>query len=388
MKRVYLDHAATTPVDRRVLKSMSPYFDREFGNASSLYHHGQQANLVMENSRRKIAKLINAEAEEIIFTSGGTESDNMALVGVAMANRDKGNHVITTKIEHHAVLETCRYLEKIGFSVTYLDVDRDGLVNPGEVEKAIGEKTILVSVMFVNNEIGTIQPISEIGRICRKKGVCFHTDAVQGFMKLPIDVKSMNTDLLSASAHKIYGPKGVGLLYVRKGIGMEPLIHGGNHEGGRRAGTENVAGIVGFARACEIASESMKEESKRLTGLRDGLVKAVLKIPGSYLNGHPEKRLPGNANFRFEGIEGEALILRLDALGIEASTGSACSSHELKPSHVLTSIGLRQEQAHGSLRITLGRHTTKQEIDYVVGKLPKVVEDLRRISPFGKLQRK
>lgn len=383
MKRIYLDHAATTPVDSDVLKAMMPYFDRDFGNASSLYHHGQQARLALEDARKKVARLINASPEEIVFGSGGTESDNAAIVGTAMARKGDGNHIITTRIEHHAVLEACHFLEKQGFRVTYLDVDGSGMVDPRKVEKAITGKTILVSVMHVNNEIGTIEPIAEIGRICRRKGVVFHTDAVQGFGKVPIDVKEMSIDLLTASSHKIYGPKGVGMLYVKKGVRIEPLLRGGNHESGKRAGTENIPGIVGFARACEIAEKAMKADEKRLSALRDRLVKAVLRIPRSYLNGHPKKRLPGNASFRFDGIEGEALILRLDAIGIEASTGSACSSRDLKPSHVLTSIGLRPEQAHGSLRITLGRSTTKDDVDYVIRKIPKVIEDLRRISPYG-----
>ena len=383
MKRIYLDHAATTPVDNRVLEAMKPYFDKEYGNASSLYHHGQQARLALEDSRKKVAKLINAEPEEVVFTSGGTESDNAALVGVAMANKDKGNHIITTRIEHIAVLETCQYLEKQGFRVTYLDVDNQGMVDVKKLESKITSKTILVSVMHVNNEIGTIEPIGEIGRICRERKVYFHTDAVQGFGKLPIDVKAMKIDLLTASSHKVYGPKGVGLLFIKKGVPFESYMHGGNHEQGKRAGTENVSGIVGFARACEIAGKEMDKDHKRLRDLRDVLVKGVLKIERSYLNGHPKERLPGNANFRFDGIEGEAMILRLDALGIEASTGSACSSRDLKPSHVLTSIGLRPEQAHGSLRITVGRHTTRQDIDYVLRKLPGVIEDLRKISPYG-----
>jgi cysteine desulfurase len=384
MKRIYLDHAATTPVDKRVLKAMQPYFDREFGNASSLYHHGQQARIALENARKRVARTIRADPEEIVFNSGGTESDNTALVGVAMAGRESGNHIITTKIEHHAILETCHFLEKQGFRVTYLDVDRNGLVSPRDVERALTDKTLLVSVMHVNNEIGTIQPLEEIGRICRKSGVYFHTDAVQGFGKLPIDVRKMNIDLLTASSHKIYGPKGVGLLFVRKGVKLEPLVHGGNHENNKRAGTENISGIVGFAKACEIAGKGMGSEAKSLVELRERLIRGVLKIPKSYLNGHPERRLPGNANFRFDGVEGEALILRLDALGIEASTGSACSSRELKPSHVLTSIGLKPEQAHGSLRISLGRSTTQKDIDYVIEKLPGVIGDLRRISPFWK----
>ena len=384
MKRIYLDHAATTPVDKSVMEVMKPYFERDFGNASSLYHHGQQARLALEDARKKAARLINAEPEEIIFGSGGTESDNTALTGIAMANKDKGDHIITTKIEHHAVLETCHHLEKQGFRVTYLDVDRYGMVNPQDVEKAITDKTLLVSVMHVNNEVGTIEPIGEIGRICRENKVYFHTDAVQGFGKVPIDVKKMSIDLLTASSHKIYGPKGVGLLYIRKGVKIESLIHGGNHEAGKRAGTENISGIAGFGEACGVAMKDMLSESRRLGELRKRLVKGVLEIPKSYLNGHPEERLPGNANFRFDSIEGEAMILRLDALGIEASTGSACSSRELKPSHVLTSIGLRPEQAHGSLRMTLGRSTTREDIDFVLKKLPGVIDDLRRISPFWK----
>ncbi len=382
MKRVYMDHAATTPVDSRVMEDMAPYFSREFGNASSLYHHGQQASLAMQAARKRAASLINAEAGEIVFTSGGTESDNLALIGAARAMREKGNHIITTSIEHHAVLETCRFLEEQGFRVTYIDVDRQGMVSPEDVRHGMTGKTTLVSVMHVNNEIGTIEPLAGIGKVCGERGVLFHTDAVQGFGKVPIDVKAMGIDLLTASSHKIYGPKGVGLLYIRKGVSIEPLIHGGNHEGGMRAGTENVAGIVGFGKACEIASHEMKGEAERLTALRKRLVREVLRIPGSHLNGHPEKRLPGNANFRFDGIEGEALVLRLDAAGVEASTGSACSSRELKPSHVLTSIGLKPEQAHGSLRVTMGRHTTEKDVGHFLKVLPGVIADLRKISPF------
>jgi cysteine desulfurase len=382
MKKIYLDYAATTPVDPGVLEEMEPYFSREFGNASSLYSMGQQARLAMENARKKIAKIINTEPDEIVFTSGGTESDNLALLGVALANKAKGKHIITSKIEHKAVLETCQFLEKRGFRVTYLDVDSYGFVDPEQVRRSITGKTILVSIMHANNEIGTVEPVEEIGRICREKNVYFHTDAVQTFCKIPLDVKKMNIDLLSASSHKIYGPKGVGLLYVRKGVKMEPLIHGGGHEGGRRSGTENVAGIVGFAKACEIASSEMGKEAERLTRMRKRLVNAILKMPNSYLNGHPEKRLPGNANFRFDFIEGEALILKLDMLGIEASTGSACSSRDLKASHVLTSIGLSPRQAHGSLRITMGRYTREGDIDYVIKNVPKVVNELRKLSPF------
>ncbi len=384
MKKIYLDYAATTPVDPRVLVAMKPYFSKEFGNASSLYSMGQQARLAMENSRKKIAKIINAEPDEIVFTSGGTESDNLALVGVALANKEKGNHIITNKIEHKAIMETCEFLEKQGFEITYLNVDKYGVVDLNQLKKSIRKETILVSIMHANNEIGTLEPIEEIGKICREKGVYFHTDAVQSFCKIPIDVKNMKIDMLSASSHKIYGPKGVGLLYVRKGIKIEPLLHGGGHESGRRSGTENVAGIVGFAKACEIASKEMEKEVRRLGKMRDRLVDGILKIPSSYLNGHPEKRLPGNTNFRFDFIEGEALILRLDMLGIEASTGSACSSRDLKASHVLTSIGLNPKQAHGSLRITMGRYTREKDINYVLKNVPKVVNELRKISPFKK----
>jgi cysteine desulfurase len=382
MRRIYLDYAATTPVDARVLKAMEPYFSREFGNASSIYSMGQQARLAIENSRKRIARVINAEPDEIVFTSGGTESDNLALAGVALANRDKGNHIITSKIEHKAITETCESLENQGLEVTYIDVDRYGIVDVDQLKRSIKKETILVSVMHANNEIGTIEPIEDIGKVCRERGVYFHTDAVQSFCKIPIDVKRMNIDLLSASSHKVYGPKGVGMLYVRKGVKVEALLHGGGHESGRRPGTENVAGIVGFAEACEIANRKMESEGGRLTRLRDKLAGSLLKIPNSHLNGHPRKRLPGNANFRFDFIEGEALILKLDMLGIEASTGSACSSRDLKASHVLTSIGLSPKQAHGSLRITMGRFTNEEDVDYVIKSVPKAVKGLRKLSPF------
>lgn len=382
MKKIYLDYAATTPVDPRVLEVMKPYFGEDFGNASSLYSMGQQARLAMENSRKRIAKIINSEPEEIVFTSGGTESDNLALVGVAMANKKKGNHIITSKIEHKAVMETCEFLEKQGFQITYLDVDKYGIIDLEQLKKSIKKETILVSVMHANNEIGTLEPIEEVGKICREKDIYFHTDAVQSFCKIPIDVKKMKIDMLSASSHKIYGPKGVGLLYVRTGVKIEPLLHGGGHESGRRSGTENVAGIVGFAKACEIANKEMTKEAKRLSRMRNKLVKGLLKVPNSYINGHPEKRLPGNTNLRFDFIEGEALILKLDMVGIEASTGSACSSKDLKASHVLISIGLSPKQAHGSLRITMGRYTKEKDIDYVLKNVPEVVSELREISPF------
>lgn len=382
MKKIYLDYAATTPVDPGALKAMGPYFSRDFGNASSVYSMGQQARIAIEDSRKRIARIINARPEEIVFTSGGTESDNLAIIGVALANREKGNHIITSRIEHKAVIETCEFLERKGFRVTYLDVDEYGLVDMEQLRKSITDKTILVSVMHANNEIGTLEPVGDIGKLCRKRGIYFHTDAVQSFCKLPIDVNRMEIDLLSASSHKIYGPKGVGMLYVRNGVGMDALIHGGGHESGRRSGTENVSGIVGFAKAAEIAEAGMEKEGKRLNRMRKKLVRELLKIPNSHLNGHPEKRLPGNVNLRFDFIEGEALIIKLDMLGIEASTGSACSSHDLKASHVLTSLGMSPKQAHGSLRITMGRFTKDKDIDYVMKNVPKVVRELRALSPF------
>jgi cysteine desulfurase len=382
MKRIYLDYAATTPVDPKILEIMKPYFLSRFGNASSLHKFGQEAKRALEDSRESIARLINAEPEEIIFTSGGTESDNMAIEEIVYPNMVKGKHVITSKIEHPAILETCEFIESDGFNVTYINVDKTGMVNPDDVKKAINDKTTLVTVMHANNEIGTIEPIEEIGKTCRKEGVVFHTDAVQTFGKIPIDVKKMNIDLLTGSAHKIYGPKGVGFLYVRKGIGITPLIHGGGQEFGKRSGTENIAGIVGFGAAAEIARKEMKKESARELKLRDYLIKNVLKIENSHLNGHPVKRLPNNANFWFDFIEGESLITHLDFYGIAASTGSACSSKSLEPSHVLRAIGLKHEQAHGSLRLTLGKYTKRSDIDYVLSVLPKVVKRLREISPL------
>jgi len=378
--KIYMDNAATTPVANEVLKAMEPYFSKEFGNPNSLYDLGQKARDAVEESRKIVANMINAKPEEIIFTSGGTESDNLAIKGLALANESK-KHIITTKIEHHAVLETCKWLEKNGYEITYLDIDGYGLVNPEDVEMAIRKDTLLVSVMHANNEIGTIEPIKEIGTICRKKGVYFHTDAVQTIGKVPIDVKEMNIDLLSASSHKIYGPKGVGFLYVRNGIKIEPLIHGGGQENKMRSGTENVAGIIGFGAAIKLAKKNMRTESKTETKLRDYLIKEVMKIPKSYLNGHKTKRLPFNAHFWFSGVEGEAIVMLLDKYGIAASTGSACSSGSLEPSHVLTSIGLNEEQAHGSLRLTIGRQTTFKEIRYTVKALKKIVNKLRKMSP-------
>lgn len=382
MKRIYMDHAATTPVTEEVLEAMRPYFTEGYGNASSLHGFGQEARKAMEQARETVADLINANPSEIVFTSGGTEADNTALKGVAFANRNKGNHIITTKIEHDAVLKTCDFLESRGFEITRLDVDENGLIDLEELKNSITDKTILVSVMHANNEIGTIQPIEEISKICREHGVYFHTDAVQTFGKIPIDVKGVNIDLLSASSHKIYGPKGVGCLYIRRGVKIEPFVHGGGHENGMRSGTENVAGIVGFAKVCEIAKRNMEKESERLTVLRNKLIEGIMKIPGTKLNGHPEKRLPNNVNVSFKHIEGEGLVLKLDDKGVAASTGSACSSHTLEPSHVLLAIGLSHGDAHGSLRLTLGKQNTVNDIEYVLEVLPEVVNGLRAISPF------
>jgi cysteine desulfurase len=383
MKRIYMDHAATTQTDKEVVKAMEPYFTDRFGNASSLHQFGTEAKEALEESREKIAKFINAKPSEIIFTSGGSESNNLTIKGLMYANKKKGNHIITSKIEHHAVLETCEYLEKQGFKVTYLDVGKDGLVNPEDLKKAITNDTVLVSIMHANNELGTIQPIEEIGKICKEKKVYFHTDAVQTVGKIPVDVKKLNVDLLSCSAHKLYGPKGVGFLYKKQGINVEPLIHGGGHEHGLRSGTENVAGIVGFVKACELAQKRMDKEIAHLKKLSEKLQKGVLAIEKSYLNGHPDKRLPGTNNFRFDYIEGESLILRLDMKGIAASTGSACSTKSLEPSHVLKAIGLSHVQAHGSLRLSLGKDNTEEEVDYLLGVLPQIVKDLRKMSPLA-----
>ena len=383
MRRVYMDHAATTPVDPLVVKAMLPYFSECFGNASSLHSFGRDAFEAVEAARQKVADLIGAEKNEIIFTSGGTESDNLAIKGVAYRNRDKGNHIITTSIEHPAVLETCRHMESEGFKVTYLPVDRFGIIDLADLEKAITEKTILITIMHANNEMGTIEPVEEIGRIAREHRVYFHTDAVQTVGKIPIDVKSMNTDMLSMSAHKIYGPKGVGALYMAKGIQCEPIIHGGGHERGMRSSTENVTGIVGFGKATELAKERMATDMSYLTDLRNKLTKGVLEsIQESYLNGHPSKRLPNNAHFRFTAIEGESLIMGLDAKGIAGSTGSACSSKKLETSHVLLAIGLNEVEAHGSLRLTLGRENTGDDVDYVLNALQEVVGNLRSMSPL------
>ncbi|MCD6448298.1 MAG: cysteine desulfurase NifS [Thermoplasmata archaeon] len=378
--KVYLDHAATTPVAKEVLEAMIPFFSEKFGNASSLHAYGREARKALEESREKVAKLINAEPEEIIFTGSGTESDNLAIKGIAFLHR-KG-HIITSSIEHPAVLETCHYLQRKGFEVTFLPVDKYGLIDIDELEEAIREDTILISIMHANNEIGTIEPIEEIGKIARKNNIIFHTDAVQSVGKIEVDVKKINVDLLSMSSHKIHGPKGVGALYIRKGVKIEPVLHGGGHEKGLRSSTENIAGIVGFAKACEIAGSRMEKDAEKMMKLRDKIIKEVLKIEETYLTGHPTKRLPNHASFYFRGIEGESLVLMLDSKGIATSTGSACSSKKLQPSHVLLATGIKPEDAHGSLRVTLGRENTEEEIDYFLGVLPQIVEDLRKISPM------
>ncbi len=382
-RQVYMDHSATTPVDHDVVEAMLPYFSEKFGNPSSLYTIGRQARRAIEESRQKVADLIGAKKEEIIFTGSGTESDNLAIKGIAYKNRKKGDHIITSSIEHHAVLHTCKYLETQGFKVTYMPVDKDGLVNPKDVEKAITPQTILITIMHANNEIGTIQPIEEIGKIAKEKNIPLHTDAVQTAGKIPVNVDALGVSLLSISAHKIYGPKGVGALYLRKGTFVEPQLHGGGHERNLRSSTENVPGIVGFGKACELAKERLPEEA-RLADLRDRLIKGILEIKDSYLNGHPVKRLPNNANVRFSYIEGESMILNLDMKGVAASTGSACSSTSLEPSHVLMAIGLKPEEAHGSLRLTLGRGNTQEDVDYVVSVLPEIVNKLRMISPLAR----
>jgi cysteine desulfurase len=383
IKRIYLDYAATTPVDQRVLRAMLPYFSRKFGNTMSLYSFGQEAKFALEESREQVAGLMGARPEEIIFTGSATESNNLALKGMAYANKSRGNHIVISSIEHPCIMESARYLEKQGFKITRLPVDKYGLVNLEDVRKAIREDTVLVSVIHASNEIGTIQPVAKIGKICRERGVYFHTDAVQSFGKIPINVNKMNIDLLSASSHKMYGPKGAALLYVRKGIRIEPILHGGGQEQGLRSSTVNVAAIVGFAKACEIAKREMEKEGLRVSKLRDKLIKEVLRrIPDSNLNGHPKERLPNNANFRFKGIEGESMVIQLDLAGIAASTGSACSSVSLEPSHVLLAIGLKHQEAHGSLRISLGRWTRESEINYFLTVLPKIISNLRKISPF------
>lgn len=392
-KLIYLDNAATTKMAPEVVEAMMPYLTEEYGNPSAIYSIGAKNKEVISKQREIIADMIGAKANEIYFTAGGSEADNWALKATFEAYGKKGKHIITTKIEHHAILHTAEYLEKQGAEVTYLDVDENGLVSLEELEAAIRPDTILISVMFANNEIGTIEPIKEIGAIAKKHGVLFHTDAVQAFGQVPIDVDECNIDMLSASGHKLNGPKGIGFLYIRKGVKILSLIHGGDQERRRRAGTENVPGIVGFGAAVKKAKVTMNEKSKYESELRDYLIERVLaEIPYARLNGHPTKRLPNNANFAFEFIEGESMLILLDMAGICASSGSACTSGSLDPSHVLLAIGLPHEKAHGSLRLTLSEDTTKEEIDFVVDKLKEIIERLRGMSPlyedFVKKQKK
>ena len=381
--KIYLDHAATTYTDKEVLEEMLPFFTELYGNPSSVYSIGRSAKKHVDIARERVAKALGALPEEIYFTAGGSESDNWAIKGVAYGNKDKGNHIITTNIEHHALLHACESLEKEGFDITYLPVDEYGMIDIEDLKKAISDKTILISIMYANNEIGTIQPIEEIGEIAKEKGIYFHTDAVQAIGNINIDVKAQNIDMLSLSAHKFYGPKGVGAFYVRKGVKILNLLHGGGQERGKRAGTENVPGIVGLGKAIELATSNIAEENSRIIKLREKLVEGVMKnIPYTRLNGHPEKRLPGNANFCFRYIEGESLLLNLDMKGIAGSSGSACTSGSLDPSHVLLAIGLPHEIAHGSLRLTIGKENTEEEIDYVLEVLPEIIQRLRDMSPL------
>ena len=384
MRKVYLDNAATTALSPKVLEKMMPYLTDIYGNASSPHSFGQTARIGVEHAREQVARAINADPSEIVFTGCGTESDNTVLFGVAERYAKKGDHIITTNVEHHAILHSCAALEKKGIKVTYLPVDKDGLVTPEQVRDAITDKTILVSVMFANNEVGTIMPIPEIAAVCHEKGVLFHTDAVQAAGHIPIDVKAMGIDMLSISGHKFHGPKGVGVLYERKGIRLPSYIIGGEQEKGRRAGTENVAGIVGLGEALELAVTNMSETSARMTRMRDRLIEGIEStIPEVKLNGHRTKRLPNNVNFSIKYIEGESILLMLDMAGIAASSGSACTSGSLDPSHVLLALGLTHEVAHGSVRMTLGDDTTDEDIDYVLETLPKVAYRLRAMSPIS-----
>ena len=383
MRKIYLDHNATTPIDPRVLEAMQPYFSEYFGNPSSIHTFGREAREALERARGQVAHLLGAQETEVYFTGGGTEADNMAIKGVAHSYRNKGDHLITSEIEHHAVLESCGYLEKEGFRVTYLPVDGTGQVDPDDVRRAITDRTILITIMHANNEVGTIQPIAEIGRIARKHGIPFHTDAIQTAGKLPVHVDDLNVDLLSLSGHKIYAPKGVGALFIRKGTKITPLIHGGHHEHGRRAGTENSASIVGFGKAAEIAEAERTEESERLTELRDALHRKITdRIERVRLNGHPTQRIAGTLNLSFAAVEGESIILSLDVEGIAVTSGSACTSASLEPSHVLSAMGVAPELSQSSLRFSLGRTNTPEDIETVAEVLPPIIERLRAMSPL------
>jgi cysteine desulfurase len=380
---IYLDYNATTPLDKRILDKMMPYLRDVYSNPSSVYRFAQEARRAVEDARSQLAELLNAEPQEIVFNSGGTESDNTAIKGVALMHQDKGKHIITSKIEHHAVLHACEFLEKLGFEITYLDVDEYGVVDLKQLEKSIKKETILVSIMYANNEVGTLQPIEQIAQICRKNQVYFHTDAVQAVGKIKVDVKELGVDLLSLSAHKFYGPKGVGALYVKKGVKFYPLLHGGGHERGFRSGTENVAGIVGLGEAAGLASLEYADEEKKIRPLRDKLEEVIKKkIPEVKVNGHPQDRLYNTLNICIRYIEGESILMNLDFEGISASSGSACTSGSLEPSHVLLAMGLAHEVAHGSLRLSLGKYTTPRDINKVLEVLPPIVERLRKMSPF------
>lgn len=383
MTKVYMDNAATTALNSEVLNAMMPYFTDIYGNASSVHSFGQDAKKGVDKAREQVARALNAAFDEIIFTGSGTEADNMAIKGAAFKSEKKGKHIITTTVEHHAVLHTCEELARSGFDITYLPVDEYGMITPKQVEDALRDDTILVTIMFANNEVGSIMPIAEIGQICHDRKILFHTDAVQAVTHVPIDVKEMHIDMLSLSAHKFHGPKGVGALYVRKGVAITPVIVGGAHERGRRAGTENVAGIVGLGAAIELAMSNMDSDIVRIKGMRDRLIAEIPKrIDEVKLNGHPTKRLPGNVNFSIKYIEGEAILLMLDINGIAASSGSACTSGSLDPSHVLLAMGIPHEIAHGSLRLTLSGMTTDEEVDYVLDTLPRIVSKLRTMSPL------
>ncbi len=381
--RIYFDHNATTPVDSEVFDAMLPYLKEEWGNPSSIHWAGRQPRKAVEDAREKVAAFFNCAPLEVIFTSSGTESDNHGIKGLAYAKKDRGNHIITTKVEHPAVLNTCKHLAKDGFNITYLDVDADGLIDIENLKASITDKTILITIMYANNETGVISPVEDIAKIANEKGIAFHTDAVQAAGKVPIDVKTLNIDLLSVSGHKLYGPKGIGALFAKRGVRLVPLIHGGHHERNRRGGTENVAGIVGLGRACEIAARDMAKESTHQLMLRDRIEKGLSgKIPHIKINGHLEKRLPNTANISFEFIEGESILLNLDMKGIAASSGSACTSGSLEPSHVLTSMALSPELSHGSVRFSLGRSNTIKQIDYLIEIMPPIVERMRSMSPL------
>ncbi len=382
-KRYYMDYSATTPMKKEVLDAMLPYFSEDFGNPSSVHSFGRDAKNAVNKSRETVASAIGAKREEIYFTAGGTESDNWAIKGIAKSLKSKGNHIITSKVEHHAVLHACETLEKEGYEVTYLDVDEYGMINLEELKAAVKDTTILITIMFINNEIGTMQPVKEIGAIAKENGVLFHTDAVQALGNVAIDVDALNIDMLSVSSHKIYGPKGIGAMYIRKGVRIGAFIDGGAQERKRRAGTENVPGIVGFAKAVEIAVENLDAHIEKLTALRERLRNGIMdSIPYAKYNGHPTERHPGNVNICFEYIEGESLLLSLDLIGVAASSGSACTSGSLDPSHVLMSIGLTHEIAHGSLRLTVGDFTTEEDVDYVIKELVGIVDRLRQMSPL------